>query len=195
MSATARSGFPRGQHTGHRGTPLPASGRPCPQTHPDGRLQAGERGNGTTPPYRPRTEVAGGSTSAGPRGAAGIGQLGSRERVNREWLPWTLEGRPPVGPGDDPDRGNALVGTVGGGRVLLPRSTRLFSSQLAMNAIAGFAGGGSLGERASARAVSRDCASQGRRPHGSRPARSCLCSPWRPPEGESLLRLVRYGCH
>jgi len=36
----------------------------------------------------------------------------------------------------------------------------------------------------------RDCASQGRRPHGPRPTRSCLCSPWRPPDGEPLLRLV-----
>ena len=41
------------------------------------------------------------------------------------------------------------------------------------------------------RVLPRDCASQGRWPHGSRQARSCLCSPWRPPEGESLLRLVR----
>jgi hypothetical protein len=36
------------------------------------------------------------------------------------------------------------------------------------------------------------CASQSRRPHWSaRPARSCLCSPWRPPHGESLLRLPK----
>ena len=40
------------------------------------------------------------------------------------------------------------------------------------------------------RVLPRDCASQGRRPHGPRPTRSCLCSPWRPPDGEPLLRLV-----
>jgi hypothetical protein len=40
---------------------------------------------------------------------------------------------------DDRDRGKALVGTAADGQVLLPRSIRLFSSKLAMNAIAGFA--------------------------------------------------------
>ena len=43
------------------------------------------------------------------------------------------------------------------------------------------------------RVLPRDCASRGRRPHGPGPARSCLCSPWRPPDGELLLRLVEAG--
>ena len=41
------------------------------------------------------------------------------------------------------------------------------------------------------RVLPRDCASQGRRLHGPRPGRSCLCSLWRPPDGESLLRVVQ----
>jgi hypothetical protein len=40
---------------------------------------------------------------------------------------------------------------------------------------------------------SRDSARQGRRPHRPRSARSCLCSPRCPPDGESLLRLVGIG--
>ncbi len=40
----------------------------------------------------------------------------------------------------------------------------------------------------------RDCASQDRQSHGPRPGRSCLRSPWRPPNGESLLRVVRSAC-
>ena len=43
------------------------------------------------------------------------------------------------------------------------------------------------------RLLPRDCASQGRRSHAFDRGRSCLCSPWRPPNGESLLRVVRRG--